>query len=68
MHYNAVLELFKKLFLIYATQVINLCYPIHGIINYFTFICPFESESMERKKKKFEHLEKYEIKSILHDF
>ena len=21
----------------------NLCKPIHNIINYFTFICPFES-------------------------
>ena len=29
----------------------NLCKPIHDIISYSTFICPFESEKCERKEK-----------------
>ena len=33
----------------------NLCKPIHGIINYSTSICPFES-GRESKGKKYKNL------------
>ena len=39
----------------------NLGKPIHGIKNYSTFICPFESENcgkQGKKLQKFEYLEK----------
>ena len=38
----------------------NLCMPIHDIINYSTFICPFESGKCGKEDKKlqtFEYLE-----------
>ena len=38
----------------------NLCKPIYDIINYSTFICPFESEKFGKEGKiiqKFEYLE-----------
>ena len=38
----------------------NLCKPIHGIINYSTAICPFESGKCgkeEEKLQKFKYLE-----------
>ena len=45
----------------------NLCKPIHDIINYSTYICPFESENCgkEAKKHKCEYLENK--KSFLHE-
>ena len=54
----------------------NLCKPIHGIINYFTSICPFESRKCGKegeKRQKFEYLENDksfldEIKNIFHRF
>ena len=54
----------------------NWCKPIHDIINYSTFICPFESGKCGKdgkKLQKFEYLEKKksildEIKSIFHRF
>ena len=54
----------------------NLCKPIHGIINYFTSICPFESGKCGKegkKSQKFEYLENEksfldEIKKIFIDF
>ena len=45
---------------------VNLCKPIHDIINYSTSICPFESGKCgkeEEKLQKFEYLENE--KSIL---
>ena len=30
---------------------VNLCKPVHDIINYSTFTCPFKPESVERKGK-----------------
>ena len=44
MQYKAVFKLFQKIHLIYASQ-------IHDIINYSTFIYPFESERVESKEK-----------------
>ena len=37
----------------------NLCKPIHDIMKYSTFICPFESGKCGKEKKlqKFEYLE-----------
>ena len=32
-----------------ASAAINLCKPIHDIINYTTSICPFESEKCEKE-------------------
>ena len=29
---------------------VNLCKPVHDIINYSTFTCPFKPESVEREK------------------
>ena len=51
--YKAVFELFHKI------KSANLCKPIHDIINYYTSICPFESEKCgkeENKFKKFKNL------------
>ena len=31
----------------------NLCKPIHGIINYSTSICPFESGKCGKEREKF---------------
>ena len=53
---------------------VNLCKPIHDIINYSTSICPFESGKCGKEGKKlqkFEYLEKEksfldEIKNIFH--
>ena len=54
----------------------NLCKPIHDIINYSTFIWPFEFGKCEKEGKKlqkFEYLENEksfsdEIKNIFHRF
>ena len=53
----------------------NLCEPIYDIINYSTFICPFESGKCGKEGKKlqnFEYLENEksldEIKNIFHSF
>ena len=54
----------------------NLCEPIYDIINYSTFICPFESGKCGKEGKKLqksEHLENEksfldEIKKIFHSF
>ena len=54
----------------------NLCKPIHGIINYSSSICPFESGKCEKKKEKLQKLEYLknkkgfldEIKNIFHSF
>ena len=35
----------------------NLCKSIHGIINYSTSTCPFESGKEGKKLQKFEYLE-----------
>ena len=34
----------------------NLCMPVHDIINYFTFIYPFNLVSVERKGKNYKNL------------
>ena len=65
-----------KQFMSYSNMLTNLCKPIHGIINYSTFICPFESGKCgkeEEKLQKFEYLENEkslldEIKNIFHSF
>ena len=54
----------------------NLCKPISDIINYFTFICPFESGKCGKEGKKlqkFDYLENKkssldEIKKLFHNF
>ena len=59
MQYKMVLELFQKLHpLICRSQF------VHDIINYPTFIYPFESGNCGKKEKKlqqFEYLEKKEL-------
>ena len=64
-------------FLSYSKNYIsNLCKPILDIINYSTFICPFESGKCGKEGKKlqkFEYLENEksfldEIKNIFHSF
>ena len=40
----------------------NLCKPVH-IINYSTFICPFESEKCGKKGEKLQKLEYLEKKN-----
>ena len=35
----------------------NLCKSIHDIINYSTFICPFESGKCEKEGEKFQKIE-----------
>ena len=35
----------------------NLCKPIYGIINYSTFICPFESGTCGKERKKLQKVE-----------
>ena len=55
---------------------VNLCKPIHDTINYSTSVCPFESECLERKGKKFQKFEYLkneksfldEIKKKFHSF
>ena len=64
----------KKQFLSYSKYYT--CKLIHDIINYSTFICPFESGKCgkeEEKLQKFEYLENEknfldEIKNIFHSF
>ena len=34
----------------------NLCKPIHDIINYSTFICPFEPGKLGKQGKKYKDL------------
>ena len=54
----------------------NLCKPIHDIINYSAFICPFESGKCGKegiKLQKLEYLKNEksfldEIKNIFHSF
>ena len=54
----------------------NLCKSFHNIINYFTFICPFESGKCGKEGKKLQKIEYPEnkksfldeIKSIFHSF
>ena len=54
----------------------NLCKPIHDIINYSTYICPFESGKCGKEGKKLlnnEYLENEksifdEIKNTFHSF
>ena len=68
--YNAVFEVIPKI------TSANLCKPVHDIINYSTFICPFESVKCGKEGKKlqkFEYLENEkslldEIKNIFHSF
>ena len=35
----------------------NLCKSFHNIINYFTFICPFESGKCGKEGKKLQKIE-----------
>ena len=50
--------------------------PIHDIINYSTFICPFESRKCGKEGKKLQKFENLEneksffdkIKNIFHNF
>ena len=35
----------------------NLCKSVHGIINYSTSICPFESEKCGKEQKKLQTIE-----------
>ena len=54
----------------------NLCKPIHDIINYSTYICPFESRKCGKERgklQKFEYLENEksfldEIENIFQNF
>ena len=54
----------------------NLCKPIHAIINYSTFICPFESGNFWKEGKKLHKIEYLEneknfldeINNIFHSF
>ena len=53
----------------------KLCKPVYDIINYSTFICPFEPGKWKRREKlqKFKYLEKKkssldEIESLFHSF
>ena len=49
----------------------NLCKPIHDIINYSNFICPFKSGDCIKEGKKLQKSEKsvlHAIKSIFHSF
>ena len=41
----------------------NICKPIHGIINYPTFISPFESEKCGKEGKKLQKFDYLEMKS-----
>ena len=45
----------------------NLCKPIHDIINYSTFICPFESGKCEKEGKKLQKFEYFENEKWLLD-
>ena len=68
--WKVVFELFQKI------TPANLCMPIYDIINYSTYICPFESGNCGREGKKlqkFEYLKNKksffdEIKNIFHGF
>ena len=62
-----------QLFVIPKITFANWCNPVHNIINYSTFIFPFESRKCRKKEKKFEYLDNKksflgQIKSIFHDF
>ena len=54
----------------------NLCKPVHDIINYSTFICPFESGKCGKEGKKIQKCEYLknkksfldEIKNIFRSF
>ena len=66
----------KRFWVILKITSANLCKAIYDIINYSTFICPFESGKCGKEGKKlqkFEHLEKEnsfldEIKNIFLSF
>ena len=45
----------------------TLCKPIHDIINYSTFICPFNSGKCGKKTKKFQTFEYLENKKSFLD-
>ena len=69
--------IWSSLFLSYSkNSSADLYKPIHGIINYFTFICPSESGKCVKEGKKwqkFEYLKNEksfldEMKSIFHSF
>ena len=55
---------------------VNLRKPIHDIINYYTFICPFESGKFGKEGKKIQKIEYLEneksfldkIENIFHSF
>ena len=40
-----------KRFSSYSKNYVNLCKPVHDIINSFAFICPFESEKCGKEGK-----------------
>ena len=46
---------------------VNLRKPIHDIINYYTFICPFESEKFGKEGKKLQDIEYLENKKSFLD-
>ena len=70
MQYKVVLKLFQKI------TSATLCKPIHDIISYSTFICPFESGKCgteAKKLQKFKYLKNEksfldEINSIFYSF
>ena len=70
MYCKVVSELFTKI------TSTNLCKSIYGIVNYSTFIFPFESGKCGKKGKKLQKLQHFEnkrgfldeIKSIFHSF
>ena len=45
----------------------NLCKPVHDIINYSTFICPFESGKCGKEGKKIQKCEYLENKKSFLD-
>ena len=74
MYYLTKFDDGKEQFLSYSKNYIHyLCKPIHDIIKYSTFVCPFESGKFGKEGKKFAYLvnEKSfldEIKSIFLSF
>ena len=40
----------------------NLCKPVHDIINYSTFICPFDSGKCEKEKENYKNLNISKVK------
>ena len=54
--YKAVFEFIPKI------TSANLCKPIHDIINYSTFICPFESGKYGKEGEKLQKIEYLQYK------